>query len=587
MRLLLLSFFALSIFTCTHKSDESKKTLNLVGTAKVKGMDPIFSSDSASMKEISKIYEGLLEYHYLKRPYVLAPNLAEKMPVVSSDSVTYTFKIKKGVFFHHDKAFPDGKGRELTAQDFVYSIKRLADPKLQGRGWWLLDEKIQGLNQWRKKYSELPQTDYSEEVEGLKALDKYTLQFKLAKPFPQFLYALAMPFTFAVPREVVEYYGKEFLNHPVGTGPFILPIFRQQANKIVYAKNPHYRNKKFPCESSPMYKHVTDEYCGRPLPLVEKIVVNIMVESQPRWLNFQKGKIDYIDIPKDNFSSTIPDAKNLSPRYIEKGISLITAPSLDVTYIPFNLDMKLFQNPLLRKAMSLAYDVHTSNKLFNNDTGIPAQSVIPPGIAGYRKELKNTFQGEGKAENIKRAKKLLAQAGYPDGKGLPTITYDCSNSSTARQEGEYFQKQMEQLGIKIKVVQNTWPQLLKKITSRQIMTVGIGWSADYPDAENFLQLLYGPNRSPGPNGSGHNNPEFNKLFKQAAIMQDSPARTALYQKLNKMVMDTMPWIFRTHRQSYTLKHKWLKNLIPTDFETGIFLYFDVDTEIKKSYLKKL
>ena len=583
----LLGFFLLTLLACTRQSEEVEKTLHLAGTAKVKGMDPIFSNDSASMKEISKIYEGLLEYHYLKRPYALAPNLAESMPTVSPDGMTYTFKIRKGVFFHPDKAFPDGQGKELTAEDFVYSIKRLADPKLQGRGWWLLNEKIQGLNQWRDKYSELPKTDYSEEVAGLKALDKYTLQFKLAKPFPQFLYALAMPFTFAVSKEVVEHYGKEFLNHPIGTGPFLLPIFRQQSNKIIYTKNPHYRKKTFPCESPPQYKYITDEYCNRSLPLVEKIIVSIMVESQPRWLNFQKGKIDYIDIPKDNFASTIPDAKNLSPQYAQKGISLVVAPSLDVTYIAFNHDLKLFQNLNLRRAMSLAYNIHTYNKLFNNNTGIPAQSVVPPGIAGHLKDYKNPFQGEGKPENIKKAKELLAQAGHPNGKGLPTITYDCSNSSTARQEGEYFQKQMESLGIKIKVIQNTWPQLLKKITSRQIMTVGIGWSADYPDAENFLQLLYGANRSPGPNNSGYDDTQFNKLFRQSAIMQDSPARTALYEKLNRMVADVMPWIFRTHRQSYTLKHKWLKNYIPTDFESGTELYLDVDTTLKKSYLKKL
>ena len=581
-------FLALSTISgCTQKASDGKKTLNLVVSAKVKGMDPIYSNDAASMREISKIYEGLLEYHYLKRPYELVPNLAEGMPTISPDKVTYTFKIKRGIFFHHDKAFPNGKGRELTAADFVYSIKRLADPKLQGRGWWLLDEKIQGLNRWRNKYSELPRTDYSEEVKGLKALDRYTLQFKLAKPFPQFLYALAMPFTFAVPKEVVEHYGKEFLNHPVGTGPFLLPIFRQQSNKIVYEKNPHYRKKKFPCQASPDYKHIAQAYCGRSLPLVEKIVVNIMVESQPRWLNFQKGKLDYIGVPKDNFTSTIPDAKNLSPKYVQKGIKLMIAPSLDVSYIAFNHDLKLFQNPRLRKAMSLAYDVHTYNKLFNNSTGLPAQSLVPPGITGYLKDYKNPFQGEGKAENLQQAKNLLAEAGYPGGKRLPVITYDCPNSSTARQEGEYFQKQMAPLGIKVKVIQNTWPQLQKKIFARQIMTVGIGWHADYPDAENFLQLLYGPNRPPGSNASGYNDTQFNRLFRRAAVMQDSPARTALYQKLNRMAAEIMPWIFRVHRQNYVLKHKWLKNYIPTDFEAGNTPYLDIDTETKEIYLKKL
>lgn len=576
---------ALLFSGCTKKTNSSEKVLNLAVRSKVKGMDPIYANDRYSSNEVARVYEGLLEYHYLKRPYTLVPNLAEALPTVSADGRTYTFKIKKGVKFHDDKAFTGGKGRELTAKDFVYSIKRLADPKLQGLGWWLLDGKIKGLNEWRTKYSKLPQVDYDEEVEGIKAIDSHTLQFVLAKEFPQFLYSLAMPFTFAVSREVVEHYGQEFLNHPVGTGPFVLPQFNQ-SNKISYTKNPTFREKKFPCESSAEFKNMLTD-CGKTLPLVEKVVVNIIIEDQPRWLNFQKGKVDYVKVPKDNFDAAIPDAKALAPEFAQKGIQLLISPSLDVTYTAFNHDNKLFDNVKLRRAMSLAYDVNASNKLFYNNTALPAQSVVPPGIAGHIPSYKSPYRGVGTEQNVAEAKKLLAEAGYPEGKGLPAITYDCPASTVSRQIGEYFKKQMAQIGIKVKVNQNPWPVLQKKITNRQVMLYGIAWGADYPDAENFLQLLYGPNKSPGANGSGYNNPEFNRLFKTSSLMQDTPERTALYEKLNRIAAEEVPWIYGVHRQSFVTLHSWVSNFINTDFDAGQALYLNIDLNKKMEMSPKL
>lgn len=578
--LLIMGLLAITV-SCTKKVDLNEKVLNLAVTSEVKGMDPIYANDKYSSNEVGRVYEGLLEYHYLKRPYTLVPNLAASLPEVSADGLTYTFKIRPGVLFQDDKAFADGKGRELVAEDFVYSIKRLADPKLQGLGWWLLQDKLVGLDEWREKNSKKEVVDYTEEVEGLKTLDKYTLQFKLKKQFPQFLYSLAMPFTFAVAKEVVDFYGKEFLNHPVGTGPFMISEFRQTAKKFSYTKNPNFRKKLFPTEASDEFKHML-KYAGQPVPFVERIEVNIIKEDQPRWLNFLKGRVDYIGIPKDNFEAAVTPGKGLDKQFSEKGIELSISPSLDVTYTAFNHDLKLFQNVNLRRALALAYDVKASNKLFYNDTALPAQSVVPPGIAGYMPDYVSPYR----YKDIAKAKELLAKAGYPEGKGLPEITYDCPSTSTSRQIGELFKKQMSEIGVNIKVVQNSWPELQKKITARQVMLYGIAWGADYPDAENFLQLLYGPNKSPGANGSGYNNPEFNSMFKKAALMQDSPERTALYEKLNKMAAEEVPWIYGVHRQSYLIKHSWLKNYITTDFEAGQDQYLDIDLDVKKKMQSK-
>jgi len=579
----LLILIIINMASCTKKVDTSEKVLNLAVRSKVKGMDPIYANDMYSSNEVARVYEGLLEYHYLTRPYTLVPNLAESLPAVSKNGMVYTFKIKKGVLFHDDKAFEGGLGRELTAEDFVYSIKRLADPKLQSLGWWILDGKIKGLNEWRDKYADLPKVDYTEEVEGVKAVDKYTLQFTLEKSFPQFLYSLAMPFTFAVPKEAVDLYGKEFLNHPVGTGPFILPMFKQ-SNKIVYTKNTKFRKKYYPSTASEEFKKAGFlEDAGKELPLVDKIVVNIIIEDQPRWLNFQKGKIEYLGIPKDNFDSAITPSRDLSPDFIAKGINLLVSPSLDVTYTAFNHDNKLFSNVNLRRAMSLAFDINKANNLFYNNNAMPAQSIVPPGIAGNIKGYVNPYRGP----NVEKAKQVLVEAGYPNGEGLPEITYDCPSSTVSRQIGEYFKKQMAQIGITIKVVQNPWPELQKKILNRTVMTYGIAWGADYPDAENFLQLLYGPNKSPGANGSGYNNEEFNQLYKSASVMQDSPQRTALYEKMNRIAAEQGPWIYGVHRQGFVLHHAWLKNYINADFNSGQAQYLNVDLKEKEKFIKKL
>ena len=580
---LVLSIVLISSIGCTKKRDLSVKELQISVPQKVKGMDPIFANDRYSSNEIARVYEGLLEYHYLKRPYTLVPNLASEMPTVSADGLTYTFKILPGVFFHDDVAFPDGKGRELVAEDFVYSIKRLADPKLQSTGWWILDGKLTGLNEWRDANTGKEVVDYSQVVEGLKALDKYTLQFKLSREFPQFLYSLAMPFTFVVAKEVVDHYGSEFLNHPVGTGAFVLPNF-DQSNKITYTKNPNFRDKFYPTEASDEFKangYLDD--AGKKLPLVDRIVVSVIIESQPQWLNFQKGNLDYISIPKDNFDSAVTPNNGISEDLQKKGIELLISPSLDVTYTAFNHDNPLFQNVNLRRAMSLAYNVEKSNELFYNNTAMPAQSIVPPGIAGFMPSYKNPYIGP----NIEEAKKLLAQAGYPEGKGLPDITYDCPNSTVSRQTGEFFRKRMAEIGINVVVIENPWPELQKKITNRTVMTYGIAWGADYPDAENFLQLLYGPNKAPGANGSGFNNEEFNKLFERSSRMQDSPERTALYEKLNRIAAEYVPIIYGVHRQTYLLKHGWVKNFVNTDFESGMEKYMNVDLEKKKSALKDL
>ena len=573
----------LTLFSCTKKQDFSEKVLHRYSKGEIKGMDPVRADDLYSGREIARLYEGLFEFHYLKRPYQIVPNLAAGEPEVSEDGLTYKIKVKKGVMFHDNACFPGGKGRELVAEDFVYAIKRMADTKVNSPGWWLLDGKIQGLNEWRDKYKG-KKADYSEKVSGLMALDSHTIQFKLVKPFPQFLYSLAMPFTYAVAKEAVEKYGQEFLNNPVGTGPFLLEKGKfTQSNKIVYLKNPNYHERYYPSEGNPGDKEKGFlKPAGKRIPLMDKIVTHVIVEAQPRWLNFVKGKIDFLVPPKDNFDQAII-AGELTPDLKKKGIMLSNKDQLDVTFRAFNHEHPLFKgNADLRRAMSLAMDQEKQIKLFYNNQAVPAQGAVPPGIAGNIEGYKNPYL----QYDIEKAKKLLAKAGYPGGKGLPTIVHETISSTVNRQLGEFFQKSMKEIGVNIKLSLNTWPELQKKVKTKNHMMYAMAWSADYPDAENFLQLLYGPNAAPGANGSNFNHPEVNKLYEKVSIMQDSPERTQLYEKLNKMIAELCPWIFGVHRQEKVLVNGWITNYRYPEMPHGMDKYIDIDLKKKKELLSK-
>ncbi len=559
--------------------DQNKKVLITVNTAKIKGLDPIQSGDAYSVHEIAKVYEGLLEYHYLKRPYELVPNLAAAMPTVSEDGLVYTFKLKEGVKFHDNACFPDGKGRELVAKDFVYAIKRAADPKLQSPQFSIIAGKIKGLDEWRNKYAETAQADYTEAVAGLKAIDQYTLQFTLNQAYPQFLYILAMQFCDVVPQEAVQHYGTEFLNHPVGTGPFTLEEFNPQFNKLVYHKNPNFRDKRFPSEASEAYQHLLVD-AGKPLPLVDKVITHILPEEQPRWLKFQQGQIDVIDISRDSIVSEVVQADGLIPAMKEKGIQLFQEPEESTSFFVINCRHELFKNNIkLRQALSLAFDVQKYSELFYKGRAVLAQSIIPPGLAGHRADYFNPYR----TYDLKKAKKLLAEAGYPDGKGLPTITLDVHTDTSSRQGGEFFQKCMEQIGVQVNIVANIWPELMKKKNQKTTMMHALSWSADYPDAETFLHLLY---KEPIGMGCNFNDPVYNALYEKATVMQPSPERTALYEQLNRLAAEGVPAVYTVHQMHAVLYHCWVKNYLWSDFHYGTEQYINIDLEQKQALQSK-
>lgn len=563
----------LSLIQCTQKHSPSDSTVNSLLDANIPHLDPIHSTNKYSSTINASIFEGLYHYNYFKRPLVVEPQLAEKLPDISDDGMTYTIAIKKGVFFQDDPAFKNGRGRELTAKDFIYSWKRLADPHNKALGWWVFDGLIAGLNEWRSALHQ-GKVSYRSTIAGLTALNSHTLQIKLTRPSFQFLHYLAMPVTMVVAQEVVDQYGKEISNHPIGTGPFRLEKWVRNS-EVELSKNKNYRDNFFTNPSDNKIKHK--------LPLAERVVVKILVERQSEWLSFLKGKIDHGIIPKDNYNQVYKDGK-LTKEYRDKGIQILKQPRPDVTFVSFNMEHPILgQNKKLRQAFSAAIDRKEMLKLFYNKRGLIAQSVIPPGLDAYDPDYKNPIQ-----HDPQLVKKYLTEAGYPDGKGLPVFDYELSNNSTwSRQFGEFFKSQLARVGIKVRLVINTWPQFDKKIKTKKATLFEMAWLADYPDSENFLQLFYGKNISPGPNNSNFNNPEYNKLYESALLMPLGSERTKIFRKLVNIINEEVPSMFFIHRVFMLPYHSWIENYNEYPVIFDFYQYLKVNPDKKDRMLKKL
>jgi len=564
------------LFGCKGSKQDSSKVLRLPMVADAKTFDPALVSDYYSAIVTSMVYEGLVEYDYHKRPHELRPLLAESMPEISRDGLTYTFKIRSGVRFVDHKAFAEGKGREVTAKDFVYSLLRIADPKLTSESFWTLDGHVVGLNEWRDEQGKAEKTNYDVVVPGIVALDDRTLQIKLKQKYPQLMFVLAMPSGFVVAREVVEALGTAFVNQPVGTGPYKL-VDWQRNSRLTFERNPNFRGQAFVNESGV-------EEPTKIMPFVDRVEYHVFVEESTGWLSFKSSRLEYNAIPKDNFAEAVnPATKELVESYVNAGITLYKNPEADITYTAFNMEDPIIKKggANLRKAIALAVDKNKSIELFRNGRAVLAHSPIPPTLAGYDERFKNPY-----AEfNLELAKQYLAQAGFPEGKGLPELVYETSQGTTSRQMAEKLQTELAAIGIKLKISANQFRELTQKINDKKAQMWGIAWLADYPDAENFLQLLYGKNQSPGPNGSNFDNAEYNKLYEQVRGMADSPERRKLIGQMNAVFVKELPWVLESHRIGYTLTMPWLKNFKEGYMGSSIAKFLDIDEERKAQGIK--
>ena len=434
----LLAAFLLS--ACTPSQKDLGNVYRDAMNSNLKTFDPIHCSDLYSHMCQSQVYETLYEYKYLARPYDVQPCLAESLPEITDSGRVYRIRLKRGIRFADDPAFPGGRGREVTAHDFVYSALRVADVRNQSSGWWIYEGKIVGLDAFRAASESLPPLPdsaypdlYRRPVEGLLAEDDRTLRITLTRPFPYFKYILAMAYAAVVAREAVEKYGDEFMSHPVGTGPFLLAEWRRGL-RVDFVRNPAYRHGLYPAEGS------ADDSArglladaGKPLPFLDRVELHIFEEDQPMILNYLRGRLDRSPIPKDNYDAIVNPDKSLKAGYAGKGYTLVRDEDLDLTYTIFNMqDPVLGKSRRLRQAMTLAQDAEEIVRLLYNGRAVRAQSPIPPGLFGYDSAYRHPYQGL----DLPKAKAFLAEAGYPGGKGLPEFEYMFPSSATSRQHAE-------------------------------------------------------------------------------------------------------------------------------------------------------
>jgi ABC-type transport system substrate-binding protein len=556
--------------------------------------DPAQVTDVYSRIVIAAMLEAPLEFEFLAQPARMRPNTAAAMPEVSDDFKTFTVHIKPGIYFADDPAFK-GRKRELVAEDYVYSLKRHYDPRWKSGNLYLLENaRVLGLSELRRRLmKEKKPFDYDTPVEGLRSLDRYTFQIRLAAPTPRFVYNLAAPgLVGALAREVVEAYGDKVGEHPVGTGPFVLAQW-QRSSRIVLARNPGYREVFYdehpPAGDSAQARRLQDvaaKLKGRRMPMIDQVVISIIEEPQPRWLSFLGQEQDIAEIVPNDFADVAFPNNRLAPNLAKKGIQMVRYLRSDVSVSYFGME-----NPVvggyepakvaLRRAISLAVDLEREIRLVRRGQAIPAQSIIAPNVWGYEPDFKSEMSDFDRA----RATALLDLYGYvdrngdgwreqPDGSPL-VIEYATSPDQLSRQLTEQWQKNMQAIGIKMVFKVAKWPEQLKSSRAGKLMMWGVGWTPAEPDGDTFLSLGYGPNKGQS-NHSRFDLPAFNALYERQQQLPDGPERQALMDEAKKLMIAYMPYKVHVHRIFTDLAQPWVVGYHRNIFVAAFFKYVDID-----------
>ena len=593
MRTLLLAVIAsLSLATGAALSQPTAtppKVLRYAIRAAESGFDPAQTTDLYSRTLANNVFDTPLEYAFLAHPAQLRPNTLAAMPEASSDFRTFTFRVQPGIHFADDPAF-NGRKRELTAADYVYSLKRHYDPRWKS-GWVGVLEAsgIVGLSALRKQALESKAPfDYEREVEGLRALDRYTFQVRLAQPNPRFVHLLADPMSGAVAREVVEAYGDKITEHPVGTGPFRLTEWRR-SSRMVFERNPNYRERFYdetPPEGDARLKADAARLKGKRLPLVDRVEVAVIEESQPRWLAFLNAEHDVLDNMPQDFANIAIPKNRLAPALAKRGIVMERYARGDVVYTYFAMENPVVggytpEKVALRRAISLAVDVEGEIRLVRKGQAIPAQSIVPPEVWGFDPQ----FKSEASEFNRAKARALLDLYGYvdrdgdgwrdlPDGSPL-VLEYATQPEQEYRQLAEQWQKCMEAVGIRIRFNIAKWPENLKASRAGKLMMWGVSWSASIPDAEDLLAVAYGPNKGQA-NHARFDLPAFNALFERQHQLPDGPERQAAIDEAKKLVVAYAPYKVEGHRFFTDMAHPWVIGYHRNIFVREFWRYVDVD-----------
>jgi ABC-type transport system substrate-binding protein len=553
------------------------------------GFDPAQISDLYSATLVSNMFDAPYATEFLARPVRDRPNTAAALPEVSADFKTFTIRIRPGIYFNDDPAF-NGQRRELVAEDYVYSIKRHYDPRWKSaRLSGLENNQILGLQALRDAAIKGKKPfDYDTPVEGLRALDRYTLQFKLGQSNPRFVDELSDPAVVgAVAREVVEAYGDKIMEHPVGTGPYRLARW-QRSSLIVFEKNPNYRDVFYDEEApadDPLAQAAVARLKGRKLPMIDRIEISIIEQPQPRWLAFVNHEMDLVEqIPEDFTNIAIPN-NQLAPNLRAQGI-------YDVRYLRNDTTMSYFamENPVvggytpahvaLRRAIALAVDVEREIRVVRRGQAIVAQSIVAPGLWGYDPQFKSEMGQFDRA----RAKALLDLYGYvdrdgdgwrdqPDGSPL-VLEYATQPDDLNRQLATQWQKNMDAIGIRIAFKIAQWPENLKASRVGKLMMWGVSWTGG-PDGNEFLVLGHGPDKGQA-NHARFDLPEYNRLFELQRRLPNGPERMQVMAEMKKLLVSYMPYKAHTHRIWTDLAQPWVVGYHRNVFLREWWRYVDID-----------
>jgi ABC-type transport system substrate-binding protein len=549
-----------------------------MSTAGPNSLDPVRGSTLYENTASVYVYETLLEYEYLTRPFKLKPLLLEKMPEVSSDGKTFTFQLRDDIYFHDDPCFENGKGRKLVTDDVFYSLKRMADLGNQPKSWWLMQDTIEGFDQYRQRQNAAESFDYAAPVSGMKKIDDRNFQIVLNKPFYRFIYTLAMFQTSVLPKEAVDFYGDRLSRHPVGTGPFLLEHW-ETGVQMVYRRNPNYRDVRYPADpglnadGSPPYPDYPQdkalglyEDAGQRLPLADRVVLTMFPKAQPSWLKFLNQELDFTGVPAENFEQAfIKRKRTLRQSFVKQGIRTVALPQLDMIYNGFNMEDPDFggytdQKKWVRQAISLAVDLDELNDAFYEGINLIYDGPIPNGLDGHPEG--HTAEVNYRGPNLQKARELLKRAGHPNGEGLPKLVYFTSQNPQSVEMAYMTARNLKKIGITMEVNAVDFSELSEKLREKGAPFFGLAWGSDYPDAENNLQLYYGPFKSPMSNNFNYDRPQYNQLYDEIRVMQPSPQRTAKYIKMRNMIIEDVPMIGSMARTQYYLIHDRLKNFKP-------------------------